>query len=238
MEQFTIQTSQNISIEQSLASIAERIVATIIDYAIMGSYLILTLGIAGLTENYVVTFFVMLPVMFYHLVFELTMNGQSPGKKAMNIKVVSEEGAIVSFTSTFARWVFRIIDITMMFGSIATLFIIFGKKNQRLGDIVGKTILIRTKQRKKTKSIYYDLPKNYTLQFPEVEKLSEQDIKTLNEVLSFLRSSFRNEESKSYAIKTKALLEKKMGIESGFPPEAFLIALKKDYNYIQKQNSL
>jgi uncharacterized RDD family membrane protein YckC len=237
MEQFTIHTAQNISIEQSLASIAERIVAAIIDYAIISVYLIITMAIAGLSENYVAVIFVLLPVMFYFFVFELSMNGQSPGKKIMNIRVVSEDGAVVSFTSVFIRWVFRIIDVLLMGGSIATVFIIFSKKNQRIGDIVGKTVLIRTKQRKKKNSIFYDVPENYTIQYPQVEKLSEKDIITLNEVLAFLRSTFRNEESKAYALKTKKLLEEKMGIEAKAPPEAFLITLKKDYNFLQKQRT-
>lgn len=237
MEQFTIQTAQNIGIEQPLASIAERILATFIDFAIIGAYLIVMFGIAGLTNDYVIMFLVMLPVLFYHLFFEFTMNGQSPGKRALSIKVVSENGAIVSFTSIFIRWVFRLIDIATMFGSIATLFIVFSEKNQRLGDIVGKTILIRTKQQKNDKSIYYELQENYSVQFPEVEKLSEEDIKTLNEVLAFLRNTSRNDESKLFASKTKALLEKKMGIDAKYPPEAFLITLKKDYNFLQRQNN-
>lgn len=237
MEQFTIHTTQNISIEQPLASVAERIIATIIDIFVIISYVIVAFLITGaLEKNPMVSFIILIPLLFYHLFFELAMNGQSPGKIIMKIKVVSENGAAASFTSIFIRWVFRLIDVLIMFGSIATLFIIITEKNQRLGDITGKTIVLRTRQRKRTDSIYYELPNDYELQFPEVEKLSESDLLTLNEVLGFLNSSCRNYESKQYAVKMKKSLSKKMGIESNLPPEMFLKTLKKDYNYIHQHS--
>ncbi len=218
-----------------MASIGERITATIIDWLIIGAYLIVMLVITGLSQNTMASIIISLPLLFYHFVFELTMNGQSPGKKAMHIRVFSEDGAAATFTGFFIRWVFRLIDVTMMLGSIATLFIISTKKNQRLGDMAGKTILLRTTKRQTNGSLYYKLPDDYTLQFPEVEKLSDSDMQTLNEVLSFLRHSGRNEESRQYARKLQLTLTKKMGINPTMKAEMFLITLKKDYNYIHRQ---
>lgn len=239
MEQFTIQTTQNISIEQPLASIGERITATIIDFAIMGAYLIITLVVTGLSEHRLASIIFSSPLLFYHLVFELAMNGQSPGKSIMKIRVLAEDGSAPTFTSIFIRWLFRLIDITMMFGAIATLFIISTKKNQRLGDITGRTILLSTQVRKKFGSMLYNLPSDYKLRYSEVEMLSDNDIHVIREVINFLQKTVQNEESRLYALKTKASIIKKTGIQTNQNPDEFLITLLKDYNYIhaRKQQS-
>ncbi|MFB6342498.1 RDD family protein [Saccharicrinis sp. FJH62] len=235
MEQFTINTSQNISIEQPLASIGERIIANLIDYAIMGAYYFVTMVITGLAKEQTVLMIFSIPVLFYHLVFEQFMNGQSPGKSVMNIRVYSEEGTSASFVSIFIRWVFRLIDVMLLFGSIATLFIVGTKKNQRLGDIVGKTILLRTKQKKVRGSMFLNLPENYTMKFPEVEMLSEEDIRTVNDVIQFLRKTNQNHESQLFALKTKDAIIKKMEVQTDLKPVEFLITVMKDYNYIHSQ---
>ncbi|MFB6319253.1 RDD family protein [Saccharicrinis sp. FJH54] len=235
MEQFTINTSQNISIEQPLASIGERIIANLIDYAIMGAYYFVTMVITGLAKNQTILLIFSIPVLLYHLIFEQFMNGQSPGKNVMNIRVYNENGTSASFVSIFIRWVFRLVDIALLFGSVATVFIVGTKKNQRLGDIVGKTILLRTKQKKVRGSMFLKLPQNYSMQFPEVEMLEETDIRTINEVIQFLQNTNQNQESQLFALKTKDAVSKKMGIRSDLKPVQFLITIMKDYNYLHTQ---
>ncbi|PIO47659.1 MAG: hypothetical protein CMR00_08990 [[Chlorobium] sp. 445] len=44
---------------------------------------------------------IFLPTMFYDLLFETFMNGQSIGKKPMNIKVIKVDGTQPSFLSYF-----------------------------------------------------------------------------------------------------------------------------------------
>jgi uncharacterized RDD family membrane protein YckC len=237
MEQFTINTAQNISIEQPLASIGERILANLMDYAIMAAYYFVTLFVTGLIRNHTFLILFSMPVLFYHLIFELSMNGQSPGKKVMNIRVFSENGSSASFLSIFIRWVFRLVDVSLFFGSIATVFIVGTRKNQRLGDLAGRTILLRTRQKKMSGSMYINLPENYTLQYPEVSNLSEKDLNVVREVVGFLTKTNKNDDSQLYALKTKTMLTKKMGIESSLKPDLFLVTLLKDYNYIHSQHN-
>src|ERR1035438_1277217 len=48
-----------------------------------------------------------LPILFYHLICEITMNGQSIGKKAMNIQVIAQDGGQPSLSQYLIRWMFR-----------------------------------------------------------------------------------------------------------------------------------
>ncbi|HEY6975620.1 MAG TPA: RDD family protein, partial [Chitinophagaceae bacterium] len=94
MAVISITTSQNIELEYDLASLGERIVATIIDLVILVGYVII-IGMFtnlsnGLDYKYGwVYLFLFLPVTFYSLLCETFLNGQSVGKKVMGVKVVS-----------------------------------------------------------------------------------------------------------------------------------------------------
>lgn len=231
MEQFSINTSQNVSIVESYASIGERITATVIDLAIMGSYMIVVSLVITLSREWLISFILSIPVLVYHPMFEMYNDGQSPGKRAMRIKVVAEDGTAPSFASIFIRWVFRLIDITLSFGSAGTIFIVTGKKNQRLGDLTAGTILIRNRPKPNMGSIFVQLPDAYSPQYPQVKMLSEEDIHTVREVLDFLKSTRMNQESVLYAHKTKKMLLKKMNLDSKQKTDEFLKTVLRDYNY-------
>lgn len=230
MDQISIQTSQNISIEQTIASVGERIVATLIDFAIMGVYFLLILFYNLAADTPSVLTILMIPVIFYQLLSEIFMNGQSWGKKIMKIQVVKIDGTKPDFISYLIRWVFRIIDITTLFGGIATLTIIINGKGQRLGDIAAHTSVIRLKENTMNQTIYQKLPPGYTVVFPEIYKLTDKDIYTVKEVLNYIEESFSSQESMKMALKAKIALEQKMGISSNIQPESFLRTVIKDYN--------
>ena len=76
-----------------------------------------------------------LPTTFYSLIFEIAMNGQTPGKYLNKIRVVKIDGSKPTLGSYLTRWLLRIIDIWFFTGSVAVFTILFNGKGQRLGDI-------------------------------------------------------------------------------------------------------
>lgn len=79
---------------------------------------------------------------FYHLLMEQFNNGQSLGKNAMSIRVINENGSTPGFMQLFMRWLFRLVDISVSSGGIAILSIAVTEKGQRVGDLLGRTIVI------------------------------------------------------------------------------------------------
>jgi uncharacterized RDD family membrane protein YckC len=231
MENIAIQTSQNIAIEQTLASVGERIVATAIDYAFYIIYFIILSIFKGSNGMSVALAILIIPVVFYHLISESTMNGQSWGKKIMKIKVVKIDGTEANFGSYFIRWIFRLVDITMFFGAVSTLVIILNGKGQRLGDIAANTTVIRLKDKFLTDTIYTKLPDDYILVHSQVNKLTDSDVYTIREVLNFLKKSGHSPASVNMVDKAKSALETKMGIQSEMQSEKFLTTIMHDYNY-------
>jgi uncharacterized RDD family membrane protein YckC len=82
MENVSIQTSQNITISQPIASIGERIAAAALDMLFIGGYFFLVSIITAFSQNTMLMAIMMAPVAFYHILSELLMNGQSWGKKS------------------------------------------------------------------------------------------------------------------------------------------------------------
>lgn len=67
-------------------------------------------------------------------------SGQTIGKRFLKIKVVQHDFTAATFTNSLLRHLFDIIDIFALIGLFLTLA---NNKNQRIGDQVARTIVIR-----------------------------------------------------------------------------------------------
>ncbi|HSJ12595.1 MAG TPA: RDD family protein, partial [Gillisia sp.] len=144
MDNYQIETAQNIGIKQNVAGIGDRILAFIIDALILIGYAILaSFGIAGLGldggQLWVYYLIIGLPVFLYHLIWEIFNNGKSPGKAALNIKVARLDGSRPGFGQYIIRWLLRLIDISISSGGVAIVTILLNGKGQRLGDLAAGT---------------------------------------------------------------------------------------------------
>jgi uncharacterized RDD family membrane protein YckC len=154
MKTVDVITSHNISIDYEAASVVNRGIALFLDLLIMFVYSIIAgifLGALGFgwgnNELYVILsyLFLGLPLMFYSLLFEFLLKGQTPGKMAMGIRVVNLNGENASLGDYTLRWSFKIIDLWFSAGAIGALFISTTEKGQRLGDVLAQTAVVRNK---------------------------------------------------------------------------------------------
>ncbi|MBA3971750.1 MAG: RDD family protein, partial [Bacteroidetes bacterium] len=152
MDNIKIQTTQNVDIEYELASIGDRILATLLDYVFFIAYFVLLLIIAGFTkglffESIAVIIILVLPVFLYDLLCEMFFQGKSLGKMIMKIKVVKLDGTQAGFGAYMLRWLLRIIDTKLFSGGVALIAIIVNGKGQRIGDMAAGTTVIKMKQK-------------------------------------------------------------------------------------------
>lgn len=83
----------------------------------------------------------------YFIFLEWVMNGQTPGKRIMGIRVLQTTGQAASFSQIVIRNLFRIIDCSYPIQySVGALSLIFSKKTQRPGDAVAGTIVVKEKK--------------------------------------------------------------------------------------------
>ncbi len=105
MDNFRIETAQNVTIQQNVASLYNRIGAFLLDLLIIVAYymlimlIIIALDYKPTESIYVFYALLSLPVFFYSLIFETLMNGQTPGKYVSKIRVVKIDGSKPTFGS-------------------------------------------------------------------------------------------------------------------------------------------
>ncbi len=80
---------------------------------------------------------------FYFLLFEMLWDGRSPGKRAVGIRVIRDEGSKISFTTSLLRNLMRVADWLPAFYLVGIVAMFVGRKWKRLGDIVAGTIVVK-----------------------------------------------------------------------------------------------
>ncbi len=230
MDNFQIQTAQNVSIDQNLANYFERAAAFFIDVLILAAYSFLVGLFANILDmgSMAVGMVVTLPYFLYHLVMELAMNGQSVGKAALKIRVVCVDGSKPKAGHFLIRWCFRLIDITISFGSVASLFILFGGKGQRLGDLAAKTMVISEKEKVNfTQTIIMDIPEDYQPKYPQVTIFSDEDMRQTKAI--YIKAK-RNREYHLINRLHQQLMTK-MQVQPTEQPLKFVEVVLRDYNF-------
>ena len=241
METIKVETTQNVSLEYAPASIGERILAFLIDLLIEIAYIFAVFKIIDVLDidmdnNKVRTFFYYFifftPIVFYDILSEIFLNGQSIGKKAMNIKVIRTNGRQADIGQYALRWFFRVIDVSFSSGLVAIIGISANGRGQRLGDLAADTCVIRVP---KTPNMNLQLlmpqfGELYSPKYMQVTLLSDNDINLIKEFLIAYRKERKNEILEKIAQKTKLLLGLKYVEE--FDNQVFLNVIVKDYSYL------
>ncbi len=229
-----IRTAQNVEITYEIASIGSRIGAYFIDWLLKIAYICVmslimsALAIYGDSTLAVSVWMVLLiPVVFYSLICEKFNEGQTPGKQAVNIKVVSMTGDPVSTGMYLLRWLFRIVDFHLISGIVAIIAIAAGNKGQRIGDMVADTSVIRLRGKYQIRdTAYAKVDVNYQVKYPSATQLEAKDISLIKEVLND-KSDNRFELIKMAAEKIEGLIQ----VQREGSSETFLRTIIKDYNH-------
>jgi uncharacterized RDD family membrane protein YckC len=247
MEKIKIPTSFNIELEFETPEFHKRLFAWFIDFFIlMVYYIIITNVLQGiairhksanndlpfwynLSALYLLLF---VPILIYHLFFEVVMNGQSIGKKLMSIRVIGEGGGRPALHQYLIRWLLRPCDF-FFFGLVGLLTVLNSKKNQRLGDMAAGTLVIKTKiQTDIDDLVFLELNEDYKPKFKEVMLLSDRDMNTIKGVLN----NCRRYKTFDVAARMSEKIRSVLNIPEYQEPVEFLETLLKDYNYYSNEN--
>ena len=234
MEQFQIETAQNITINQNTSHLGERMLAYIIDTFIIVVYTILMfVFLASLDidmgDQWAFYLILSLPAFLYYLLFETLMDGKTIGKGAMNLRVVKLDGSKPNFGNYFVRWALRIIDVGITSGGgAAVLTILVRGKGQRIGDIAAGTTVISEKKRVSLKdTLLRELPDDYKPTFPQVTVFKDQEMRTIKELYDKARLNGNHNVIVSLDKRIKEVL----GVQTTLKPMEFVDVIINDYNY-------
>ena len=227
-----IETAQNVGVDYEVASIGERILAQLVDYAVYFVWILAVTAVLGFatatgirgSSTWIITGAMMLPVLLCPLLCEYFLNGQTLGKMALKIKVIRLDGSKATLSSYLLRWLLSIIDVGFFSGMIAILTIAINGKGQRLGDIAAGTTVIKTHPTIRLEHIMTpDLNPNYKPSYPGVVRLSDKDIRTIRKVLATNNGELMDA--------TMSKIEDLLGINSLETAAVFLQTIINDYNF-------
>ncbi|HAG96526.1 MAG: hypothetical protein CSH49_04575 [Alcanivorax sp.] len=146
-----LETPENIDLDIHIAGPLVRILAFTIDTLIRTGVqialliVLALLGKVGLALWLIITFVL---EWFYPVLFEVLNQGQTPGKKAMNIAVVNDDSTPVSWSASIVRNFLRIVDFLPMGYITGLISMILNQDFKRIGDLAAGTVVVYRDQYK------------------------------------------------------------------------------------------
>jgi uncharacterized RDD family membrane protein YckC len=148
-------TPEAVALEFRTANLGSRILAFLIDMVVVvagilaGAFAVALLGEASdvVVPDWVAVTIVLVLIpgwwLGYFIAFETLWRGRTLGKAALGLRVVTKEGAPVRFRHAAIRALLGLVDWFVLSGFFAVVFILFTRDNQRLGDLVAGTLVLR-----------------------------------------------------------------------------------------------
>ena len=78
----------------------------------------------------------------YSVVFELRAGAATPGKRALGLQVIMDNGLPITPAASFIRNLLRAVDILPLFYGFGLIGIIFRADNKRIGDLAAGTLVV------------------------------------------------------------------------------------------------
>lgn len=159
---YTVLVPERVTLEYDVAGLGSRGVAVLIDTAIqVGALMVLAAMIgaggallfrnggislpegAGTLAIGLASLVLFLVANGYYALFEIVWNGQTPGKRAVGVRVIRESGYAVRPGDAIVRNLVRIVDWLPLAYGLGVSTMLVNSRFRRLGDLAAGTIVIR-----------------------------------------------------------------------------------------------
>lgn len=153
MEEFELPTPEAVSIRFDIAGIGSRFLAVIVDSLVQTGIAIVIIigavafglsGSAGLSAGIIILVTAeFLLIWGYFVAFETLWRGQTPGKRAMKLRVIKTDGYPITFLDAFIRNLVRLVDFLPGGYGIGVITMFISPQSRRLGDYAAGTIVVK-----------------------------------------------------------------------------------------------
>ena len=157
-----IDTPEQVELEYSVAGVGSRFVAVLLDMLLLGAFVVVELavlvliGAASLASpaagkfgvaagKWFLAFMIFINFAIfwgYFALFEAYWHGQTPGKRAMKLRVIKDSGRQITLFEALARNLLRVIDWMPSMYLVGVITMLCNKRNQRLGDLAAGTMVV------------------------------------------------------------------------------------------------
>ncbi|HEX6644023.1 MAG TPA: stage II sporulation protein M [Gemmatimonadales bacterium] len=148
-----VETPEHVVLDYEIAGLGSRAAAALLDFVILGGVglagglLIALMARAGFSPGRlggaVIVMVAFAGWYGYFTFFEGLRNGQTPGKRALGIRVVADTGHAVSLGSAAVRNLLRIADFLPPPYLAGAVLVALHPRGKRIGDLAAGTIVVR-----------------------------------------------------------------------------------------------
>lgn len=128
-----------------MAGLPSRFMAAALDqilrvtfYSLAGTFL----GILGEVGTGLLLILLFLGEWFYPVLFEVLWGGATPGKRALGLAVLHDDGTPVSWTASVVRNLMRAVDFLPLCYGFGIVAVVTSKDFKRLGDLAAGTVVV------------------------------------------------------------------------------------------------
>jgi uncharacterized RDD family membrane protein YckC len=256
-ELLTVDTPENVSFNFEIAGIGSRFLAAMVDSALILVLQILAflIGVLAaitidqyqgsmfsfLEENLAWVLAVSGLVSFvflwgYYIFYEMTWNGQSPGKRLAKLRVIRVDGRPVTLSESLIRNLVRLVDFLPIFYGVGVVTMFIQPQSRRLGDLAAGTLVVHDKgaaiNLASLETPRVPDPLSLGADLPEMvlplERLSSSDLQMLED---FLQRQKQLENAEALGEHLLNYLWQKMDLPAeALPRQSALITLAAIYN--------
>lgn len=151
---YSLETPESVAVGYPIAGVGSRFLALLIDtvaQVLMLAAVVIVVFVAGLnlhgTAGYIVfglgTISIAIVLLGYFVFFEIVWNGQTPGKRAMRLRVILTSGYPVTPFAVLIRNILRLVDVLPSLYAVGVITMIINRRSRRVGDLVAGTMVIK-----------------------------------------------------------------------------------------------
>ncbi len=225
LDTLSIDTPETVSFSYEVAGIGSRFLAALVDTALIGLLQVIVIGTIvlvllqssnPLSEEepalWIIAVLAFISFVFlwgYYIFFEATWNGQTPGKRWIGLRVIRTDGTPVTLSEVVIRNLVRTLDLLPTGYGVGVITMFVTANSCRLGDLAAKTVVVYDRPASLSQAPLRNTAAPWTSQakqlvpdgFP-LEKLTDQDMQTLEAFLSRRNELANHQQLASYLLRS------------------------------------
>jgi uncharacterized RDD family membrane protein YckC len=160
-ETLSIQTPENVVFGYEIAGIGSRFLAALVDsFIVLLLEAVILISVVLLMRSYfseslseisrlgmwlyaIIGLLLFILYWGYYIFFEMTWNGQSPGKRWLGLRVIRTDGTPITLAESIIRNLMRVVDILPTFYGVGVVVMFISEQSRRLGDLAAGTLVVR-----------------------------------------------------------------------------------------------
>jgi len=249
-ELYTVQTPEQVDLAYDVAGVGSRALAALIDHLLVG--IVIAVGVAllsllgdrlGLTSFLLIITLIVFGSLFvlcaYYIAFEMLWNGQTPGKRALGLRMVHVSGRPIGFGASTVRNLLRLVDFLPAAYGIGFLVMFFDKRARRLGDMAAGAMAVRQRDALTLDSLMQPINQPVVrsaahITIPNIHALQRSD---MDLVQGFVRrrAVLAPDARQRIAQQVLVPVQTRLGYLITTEPEAFLVQLAAEYAALERE---